>query len=133
MILDLRVRRGAQAIVSGQLTVRRNLEVSSASQLVFNNGTVDLTNRLQVSGGSELILGVPIKAAIADLTGTSTLTQIPTTGSALFRVDINASTLNIDGTSKMMYQRVDFRCRTERESVSVGRDDFGISIGEQWL
>ena len=100
-ILDLRVRRGARAIVSGQLTVRRNLEVSSASQLVFNNGTVDLTNRLQVSGGSELILGVPIKAAIADLTGTSTLTQIPTTGSALFRVDINASTLNIDGTSKI--------------------------------
>ena len=100
-ILDLRVRRGARAIVSGQLTVRRNLEVSSASQLVVTNGTVDLTNRLQVSGGSELILGVPIKAAIADLTGTSTLTQIPTTGSTLFRVDINALTLNIDGTSKI--------------------------------
>jgi RHS repeat-associated protein len=100
-IFDLRVRRGARAIVSGQLSLRRNLEVSSASQLVLNSGTVDLTDRLQVSAGSELILGVPAKATTADITGTSTVTQTPTTGSALFKVDISAETLTIDGTSKI--------------------------------
>ncbi len=100
-VQDLRVRRGAKVNVNGQITLSRNLEVSSASQLVLTTGTVDLTQTAQVLSGSELMLGVPVKAASFEISGASTLTQLPTTAIATFKVDIDTGTLTIDASSKI--------------------------------
>ena len=86
--------------VLGQLNLT-HLRVKRAAKLRVDD-TVNLADTLEVSLSSELTLVTNhLSASTMNVTGSSLITHLFTTASASFKVDISASTLTVDATSKI--------------------------------
>ena len=79
-LTHLRVRRSARIRLDSVLTLTGTLEIGSSAEFNSTNATT---------------------AATINVTGGSLITHLPTTGTASFKVDLNANSLTVDGTSKI--------------------------------
>ncbi len=77
-----------------------NIRVRRAASVRVNE-SINLTGTLEVTSGAELVLDQRIIASTVDINNNGTITHVPTTGTASFKVDLIATTFLIDATSKI--------------------------------
>ena len=62
---------------------------------------INLAGTLEVSFGAEFIPAKRVIASIISINSSGIVTQLPTTGSAFFKVDLSANSLTVDLTSRI--------------------------------
>ena len=77
-----------------------NLRVRRAARVRVDD-QINLTSTLEVSFAGELTLGKRVIAQTIDVTNNSTITQVATTGTAFFKVDLSVNSLTVDATSRI--------------------------------
>jgi RHS repeat-associated protein len=79
-LTHLRVKRGGKIRLDSSLSLTSVLEVSNSSEYISTNQT---------------------NANTINITSNSVITHLPTTANTVFKVDLNATTITIDSTSKV--------------------------------
>ncbi|MPZ77339.1 MAG: PKD domain-containing protein, partial [Deltaproteobacteria bacterium] len=65
------------------------------------DSVISLTGALEIATSGELVLGNSVTANSITLSSNAILTHLATTGSALFKLDINTQSLQLDATSRI--------------------------------
>ncbi len=77
-----------------------HLRVRRAARVQINS-VLSLAGTLEIATSGELVLGNSVAANTIVLSNNAILTHLPTTGSTLFRLDINAQSVQIDASSRI--------------------------------
>ena len=109
------------SIALTHMRVRRQAHVRLDSFLT-------LTGTLELSANSEFISTQRTLAGTISVTNNSVITQLPTTGSSFFKVDLGASAFTLDATSKIDVSGRGFLGGRQPGNPFVGR---GMTLGFQ--
>lgn len=77
-----------------------HLRVRRAARLRIDD-QINLTTALEVSLAGELSIGKPVTASAIKVSNGGIITQLFTTATVVFKIDLSAATLTIDGTSRI--------------------------------